>query len=53
MKSISKGSVDIKSIKLLGSSEEIKCTYKDSGLHIVAPERMPNEYALVYKIVLK
>ena len=53
VKSISKGSVDIKSIKLLGSSEEIKCTYKDSGLHIVAPERMPNEYALVYKIVLK
>ncbi len=45
--------VGLKHIELMGSDEKVKWEKKEDGLHISAPQHVPNDLALVYKAVMK
>ena len=43
----------IQSIELIGSGTKVEWSQKKDGLHLVAPDELPNEMALVYKARIK
>ena len=45
--------LDFRSVKLLGSREKINWSMEENGLHLQAPENLPDDMALVYKVKLK
>ena len=45
--------VKIRDIELIGSKEKVNWERQPDGLHLVAPEQLPNEMALVYKATIK
>lgn len=47
------GHIEIKSMEIIGSEEKFSWKKKADGLHLTAPNQIPNDMALVYKAMIE